>query len=93
MNKSELIDFIAGKTDLTKTNIEAVIAAFGDALLEVVKKGDSFSWIGLFTLSVKNRAARTGRNPATGKSIEIPAAIVPMIKVGTKLKEAANNKK
>lgn len=92
MNKSELIEFIANQTDLTKINIEAVINAFGDALLDVVKQGGSFSLVGLFTLGVKERAARTGRNPATGQTMEIAAARVPVIKAGAKLKEAAKKK-
>ncbi len=92
MNKAELIDLIANKTGLTKADTESVINAFGESLLDIVKKGDSLSLIGLFTLGVKERAARSGRNPATGKTIEIPAATVPFIKVGAKLKEAAKSK-
>lgn len=89
MNKPELIDFIGRKVELPLPHIESIINALGDALLDVAKRGDSLSLVGIFTLSVKERAARTGRNPATGKTIDIAATKVPVIKAGTKLKEAA----
>jgi DNA-binding protein HU-beta len=87
MNKSELIDAIAGKASLTKTDaaqaLDAVISAVGEAL----KKGDSVTLVGFGTFSVKERAARTGRNPKTGAAIQIAASKVPGFKAGKGLKD------
>lgn len=87
MNKSELIDAIASKASLTKTDaaqaLDAVIAAVGEAL----KSGDSVTLVGFGTFSVKERAARTGRNPKTGAAIQIAASKVPGFKAGKGLKD------
>jgi DNA-binding protein HU-beta len=87
MNKSELIDAIATKASLTKTDaaqaLDAVISAVGEAL----KSGDSVTLVGFGTFSVKERAARTGRNPKTGAAIQIAASKVPGFKAGKGLKD------
>lgn len=87
MNKSELIDAIASKASLSKTDaghaLDAVIAAVGEAL----KGGDTVTLVGFGTFSVKERAARTGRNPKTGAAIQIPASKVPGFKAGKGLKD------
>jgi len=87
MNKSELIDAIATKASLTKTDaaqaLDAVISAVGEAL----KTGDSVTLVGFGTFSVKERAARTGRNPKTGAAIQIAASKVPGFKAGKGLKD------
>lgn len=87
MNKSELIDAIASKASLSKTDsaqaLDAVIAAVGEAL----KSGDTVTLVGFGTFSVKERAARTGRNPKTGVAIQIAASKVPGFKAGKGLKD------
>lgn len=88
MNKSELIDAIAGHAGLTKADagkaLDGMIAAIEGAL----KAGDSVTLVGFGTFSVKERAARSGRNPKTGATIEIPASKVPGFKAGKNLKDA-----
>lgn len=90
MNKSELIDAIADNAGLTKADagraLDGVITAVTDAL----KGGDSVSLVGFGTFSVKERAARTGRNPQTGATIQIKAAKVPSFKAGKSLKDSVN---
>jgi DNA-binding protein HU-beta len=90
MNKSELIDAIASKGDLSKAQagqaLEALIGAVGDAL----KAGDSVTLVGFGTFSVKERAARSGRNPKTGETIQIAASKVPGFKAGKGLKDAVS---
>jgi DNA-binding protein HU-beta len=87
MNKSELIDAISTKSELTKTQagaaLDAVIASVGEAL----KGGDTVTLVGFGTFSVKERAARTGRNPKTGAAIQIAASKVPGFKAGKGLKD------
>lgn len=90
MNKSELIDAIASKGDLSKAQasqaLEAMVSAVGDAL----KAGDSVTLVGFGTFSVKERAARSGRNPKTGETIQIAASKVPGFKAGKGLKDAVS---
>ena len=90
MNKSELIDAVASAADLTKADagraIDATVAAITDAL----SKGDSLSLIGFGTFSISERAARAGRNPRTGETIQIKAAKLPKFKAGKALKDAVN---
>jgi DNA-binding protein HU-beta len=90
MNKSELIDVIAAQAEISKAAagraLDATVAAVKDAL----KAGDSVSLIGFGTFSVGERAARTGRNPRTGKTLKIKAAKVPKFRPGKGLKDAVN---
>ena len=88
MNKKEFIDMIADKASLTKKDAEIALNAILDSLTEVLAKGDSVSLPGFASLSVKKRATRKGRNPATGKVIDIPASNAISFKAGQKLKEA-----
>ncbi|AXI02551.1 HU family DNA-binding protein [Aquirhabdus parva] len=87
MNKSELIDAIASTASLSKADatkaLDAVISSVGEAL----KKGDTVTLVGFGTFSVKERAARTGRNPKTGAAIQIAASKVPGFKAGKGLKD------
>ena len=92
MNKKEFIDMIADKASLTKKDAEIALNAILDSLTEVLAKGDSVSLPGFASLSVKKRAARKGRNPATGKVIDIPASNAISFKAGQKLKDAINKK-
>ena len=90
MNKSELIDAIATNADLPKAAAGRALDAMLDAITSTMQKGDSVSLVGFGTFAVKERAARTGRNPQTGAEIQIPAAKVPSFKPGKGLKDAVN---
>ena len=88
MNKTELINQIAEKADLTKKDSEKALNAFIEAVTESLKSGNSVQLVGFGSFQVKLRAAREGRNPQTGKAIKIAATNVPGFKAGQKLKEA-----
>lgn len=91
MNKSELIDAIADSSDLPKAAAGRALDAVLDTISETLQKGDSVVLVGFGTFNIKERAARTGRNPKTGEPIEIQAAKVPGFKAGKALKDAVNN--
>lgn len=88
MNKSELIDAIATGADLTKVSAGKVLDAFMNTVTDVLKDGGQVVLPGFGSFSTGNRAARTGRNPQTGKEIQIKASRVAKFKAGKKLKEA-----
>ena len=90
MNKSELIDAIAAKADLPKAAAGRALDATLEAITGTLKGGDSVVLVGFGTFTVKDRAARTGRNPQTGAEIQIAAAKVPSFKAGKALKDAVN---
>ena len=90
MNKSELIDAIAASADLPKAAAGRALDALIDTVGAALKEGDQVALVGFGTFQVKERAARTGRNPQTGAPIEIKAAKVPGFKAGKALKEAVN---
>ncbi len=90
MNKSELIDLIAESADISKAKAGAALDAVVSGITGALKKGDTVSLVGFGTFSVKSRAARTGRNPQTGATIQIKASKVPGFKAGKALKEAVN---
>lgn len=90
MNKSELVDTVAESTDLSKADATRAVDAFVDAVTRALKQGDQVSLVGFGTFSVKSRAARTGRNPQTGQTIQIAASKVPGFKAGKALKDAVN---
>ncbi|MEH6471945.1 MAG: HU family DNA-binding protein [Halopseudomonas sp.] len=90
MNKSELIDAIAASADLSKASAGRALDAALEAVTGALKENDSVALVGFGTFSVKERAARTGRNPQTGKPIQIAAATVPAFKAGKALKDAVN---
>lgn len=92
MNKSELIDAIAAAADLSKADSGRALDAVTETITQALKGGDSVSLVGFGTYSVKDRAARTGRNPQTGEPIQIKAAKIPSFKAGKGLKDAVNNK-
>lgn len=91
MNKTELIDAIAATADLPKAAAGRALDAVVDSITEALKKGDQVSLVGFGTFSVKPRAARTGRNPQTGATIQISASNVPGFKAGKALKDAVNS--
>lgn len=91
MNKSELIDAIAASADLPKAAASRALDATLEAVTAALAKGESVALVGFGTFTVKERAARTGRNPQTGAAIEIAAATLPTFKPGKALKDAVNN--
>ena len=90
MNKTELVAAIAEKADLQKKDAEKAIAAFTEVVAETLKKGDKIQLVGFGTFEVAERAARTGRNPQTKETIEIPASKAPKYKAGKALKDQIN---
>ena len=91
MNKSELIEAIAGSADISKAAAGRAIDAVVESVTNALKNGDQVTLIGFGTFSVKDRAARTGRNPQTGAEIQIAAAKIPSFKAGKGLKDAVNS--
>jgi DNA-binding protein HU-beta len=90
VNKSELIDAIAASADIPKAAAGRALDAVIESVTGALKAGDSVVLVGFGTFSVTDRPARTGRNPQTGKTLEIPAAKKPGFKAGKALKEAVN---
>ncbi len=90
MNKSELIDAIAASADIPKAAAGRALDATMAAVTDTLTKGESVALVGFGTFSVKERAARTGRNPQSGEPIEIKAATLPTFKPGKALKDAVN---
>ena len=90
MNKSELIDAVAESADISKAVATRAVDGMISAISKALQNGDQVSLVGFGTFSVKDRAARTGRNPRTGEAIEIPAAKNPVFKAGKALKDAVN---
>jgi len=88
MNKGELIDAIAKSSKLTKKDSQKALEALLKAASKSLKKGKKVTLIGWGTLSVVKRSARTGRNPQTGKPLQIPAKKAIKFSVGSKLKKA-----
>lgn len=88
MNKSELIDAVAAKAGTTKSEAADVIAAFEEVVTEALRRGEKVQLSGFLTFETTRRAARTGRNPRTGETVQIPAATVPKVKIGKTLKDA-----
>lgn len=88
MNKTELVAVVAAKAELSKKDAEAAVNAVFDSVKDALAEGDKVSLIGFGTFSVKTRAARTGLNPRTKETIEIPESKVPAFKAGSALKDA-----
>ena len=85
MNKKEMIERLAQKTDMTKTDSQKALEGVLDVVFEELRSGNSVSLTGFGTFTVAERKPRTGRNPQTGAEINIPAAKVPKFKPGKKL--------
>ena len=92
MNKTELIAAVAEKAELKKKDAEAAVAALFDSITAELKKGGKVQLIGFGSFEVKKRAARTGRNPQTGKEIKIKATKYPTFKAGKALKDVIAGK-
>ncbi len=93
MNKADLVGKVAEEAGLTKKDAEKAINAFVVSVQEALVKKDKVQLIGFGTFEVKERAARTGRNPQTGEAIKIAASKAPVFKVGKALKDAVNKNK
>ena len=92
MNKTELVANVAEKAGLTKKDAEKALGAVIESIEEALVECDKIQLIGFGTFEVKDRAARTGRNPQTGKEIKIAASKNPVFKAGKALKDAVNKK-
>jgi DNA-binding protein HU-beta len=91
MNKSELVDAIASGASLSKADAARALDATTTAITNSLAKGDNVQLIGFGSFVVRDRAARTGRNPQTGASIQIAASKAVALKAGAALKAAVNN--
>ena len=90
MNRNELINAMAARTGSTKTDANRAVMALAEIIADALKKGDSVSLIGFGTFEMRERAARTGRNPRTGEELKIAASRVPAFKPGASLKAMVN---
>lgn len=88
MNKTELINSVAEATELSKKDATKAVDAVFASIQDSLSKGEKVSLIGFGNFEVRERAARKGRNPQTGKEIDIPASKVPAFKAGKALKDA-----
>lgn len=88
MNKTELVAKVAETTELTKKDAAKAVDAVLDAIADALKSGDKVQLIGFGNFEVRERAARKGRNPQTGKEIEIAASKIPAFKPGKQLKDS-----
>ncbi len=87
MNKGELVDAIAQKTDVTKKQADTIVTAMVDTIIERVAAGDKISLVGFGNFEVRDRQAREGRNPKTGEKMQIAASRVPAFTPGKAFKE------
>ena len=92
MNKADFVKHVAQQHQCTKTEAEKTIDIFTSSVIDAISKSNEISLIGFGNFSISKVAARTGRNPRSGKAIEIPARNQPKFKVGQKLKDAVNPK-
>lgn len=90
MNKAELVDAIASDAGLSKADAKKALEGFTNAITGALKTGDRISLVGFGSFSISNRAARTGRNPQTGKEIQIAAKNVVRFKAGSDLSTKVN---
>ena len=90
MNKTELVAAMSEQTNLSKKDAEAALKAFIDVVSEELKKGEKVQLVGFGTFEVSERAAREGRNPQTGETMEIKASKTPKFKAGKALKDMMN---
>ena len=93
MNKTELIAAIVADAGVSKKDVEAVVNSYANIIAKTLSRGDKVSLVGFGTFEPRNRAARTGRNPQTGKDIKIPASVVPAFKPGKTFKDAVKKAK
>ncbi|HET7522194.1 MAG TPA: HU family DNA-binding protein [Bacillales bacterium] len=87
MNRNQLVSNIAEKTGLTKKDVETVVNGVIEEITEALQQGEKVQFVGFGTFETRERASRSGRNPQTGETIQIPATVVPAFRPGNKLKE------
>ncbi|HWU42021.1 MAG TPA: HU family DNA-binding protein [Bdellovibrio sp.] len=92
MNKEELVQEVAKKTKVSQKQVDETLASIVDTIVKTVAKGKKVTLIGFGTFEPRKRAARTGRNPQTGKELKIPAKTVPAFSAGKKFKELVAKK-
>ena len=92
MNRSELIDILASKNELTKAAAGGILDTLIETIQAAVKKGDSVTLVGFGSFKSVKRAARAGKNPSTGAALKIPASTVPKFTAGSKFKAAVDPK-
>ena len=90
MNKTEIINEISKKIELSKTDVEKVISCFFDTIKSSLKENESVKLIGFGTFSSNKRKAKAGRNPQTGETINIPSRFYPKFKPGREFKDYIN---
>ena len=90
MNRNDLVDAVAERTGLAKSDAARAVEALLGAVTDALRKGETVTLSGFGSFVAKTRAARTGRNPRTGESIAIPASKAPTFKAGKGLKDALN---
>ena len=90
MNKNESVTAIAQRAEVSKAEAQRILDALTDTVSSALKSGDNVALVGFGTFEVNKRAARTGRNPSTGETIQIAEATLPKFKPGKTLKEAVN---
>lgn len=88
MNKAELVNAVADKAGVTKKQADDILSATVDTIIDTVSKGDKVTLVGFGSFEPRDRKAREGRNPKTGKSLKIPATTVPAFSAGKAFKEA-----
>lgn len=93
MNKEELVQEIAKKADVSQKLTEEVLSSLIETITKTVSKGKKVTLIGFGTFEARKRAARTGRNPQTGKELKIPAKTVPAFSAGKQFKEMVGGSK
>ena len=91
MTKSELIDAMAARANLTKARAELVVNCIFDAMTEALERGEGIEIRGFGSFTVRPYKAYSGRNPRTGEPVSVPAKRLPFFKVGKELKELVNN--
>ncbi|WP_269801775.1 HU family DNA-binding protein [Blastococcus atacamensis] len=91
MNKAELVSAIAKRADVPASTVDSVLAGLQDELVDAITRGEKVAVSGLLTVERTQRSARTGRNPQTGESIDIPAANTVKVTAGSNLKKAASS--
>jgi DNA-binding protein HU-beta len=89
MNKSELVAAVAARADQTQKDVDETIGALFEVVAEAIGKGEKVTIPGWISFEQTDRSARTGRNPATGETIQIPASKAAKVSAGSKLKAAA----
>ncbi|MDH2364035.1 HU family DNA-binding protein (plasmid) [Priestia megaterium] len=88
MNKTELVDAVATKSELTKQDSKKAVDALLETISNTLAKEEKIQLVGFGTFEIRERSERTGRNPQTGEEMTIPASKAPAFKPGKELKEA-----